>query len=139
MWTRTVRHSGRSSVLMALACCDELVLEGIVMISAWTFVLVRCMICWLGSLCARPQLERRKSDHILNVPDRNECAEMYPSACPPNSFCENTLGSFKCIPKIVHCKEGTRRSLDGTKCENVDECLEGWRLPSDSRYLNFSR
>ncbi|KAM6895772.1 fibulin-1-like [Xenentodon cancila] len=56
--------------------------------------------------------------------DINECVATI-SPCQPGHTCINTVGSYKCRSNTVTCARGYHVSVDGTHCEDVDECLTG--------------
>ncbi|CAG7729741.1 unnamed protein product [Allacma fusca] len=46
------------------------------------------------------------------------------SVCSPTQQCVNTQGSYQCISKII-CPAGYESDVNGTKCEDIDECERG--------------
>lgn len=53
--------------------------------------------------------------------DIDECStDMH--NCADNELCQNTFGSFECVKE---CSKGYQ--LNGTVCDDIDECLESDR------------
>uniref|UniRef100_UPI0037E707F9 fibulin-1-like n=1 Tax=Semicossyphus pulcher TaxID=241346 RepID=UPI0037E707F9 len=56
--------------------------------------------------------------------DINECVA-HTTPCLPGQTCINTVGSYTCRRNTVTCGRGYHQSEDGTRCEDVNECLTG--------------
>ncbi|XP_072233451.1 fibulin-1-like [Leuresthes tenuis] len=56
--------------------------------------------------------------------DVNECVA-HPSPCQPGQTCINTIGSYKCRSNKITCARGYHLTVNGTHCEDVNECLLG--------------
>ncbi|KAM4569870.1 fibulin-1-like [Odontesthes bonariensis] len=54
----------------------------------------------------------------------NECVA-HPSPCQSGQTCINTIGSYNCRSNTVTCGRGYHLAVDGTHCEDVNECLLG--------------
>ncbi|KAK8406643.1 hypothetical protein O3P69_007314 [Scylla paramamosain] len=58
----------------------------------------------------------------FNCVDIDECIEDNP--CRQNERCTNTLGSYKCQPRL-NCYAGFEMNEAGTQCVDIDECAKG--------------
>ncbi|XP_043964219.1 fibulin-1-like [Gambusia affinis] len=56
--------------------------------------------------------------------DIDECSA-HTSPCQPSQACVNTVGSHSCHTNAVTCPRGFHLSVNGTRCEDVNECMVG--------------
>ncbi|XP_054911635.1 fibulin-1-like [Poeciliopsis prolifica] len=56
--------------------------------------------------------------------DIDECSA-HTSPCQPGRTCVNTVGSYSCHTNAITCPRGFHLSVNGTRCEDVNECMVG--------------
>uniref|UniRef100_A0A3B3XXL9 Fibulin-1 n=1 Tax=Poecilia mexicana TaxID=48701 RepID=A0A3B3XXL9_9TELE len=56
--------------------------------------------------------------------DVDECSA-HTSPCQPSQTCVNTVGSYSCHANAITCPRGFHLSVNGTRCEDVNECRVG--------------
>ncbi|KAK7789041.1 hypothetical protein R5R35_010542 [Gryllus longicercus] len=64
--------------------------------------------------------------------DVDECHEKLDTCHKPYESCQNTNGSFICVP-AANCPSGYRRTQEG-RCEDIDECADGTHLCNQSEF-----
>ncbi|KAM4711708.1 fibulin-1-like [Anableps anableps] len=78
-----------------------------------------------GSFYCEPKVVCRDGstqDTAVKCIDIDECLVLA-NLCRPGQSCVNTVGSYSCRRKTVICLQGYHPTVDGTRCEDVDECL----------------
>ncbi|XP_027899408.1 fibulin-1 isoform X3 [Xiphophorus couchianus] len=56
--------------------------------------------------------------------DIDECSAQT-GPCQPSQTCVNTVGSHSCLTNAIACPRGFHLSVNGTRCEDVNECMVG--------------
>ncbi|XP_032445286.1 fibulin-1 isoform X2 [Xiphophorus hellerii] len=56
--------------------------------------------------------------------DIDECSA-HTGPCQPSQTCVNTVGSHSCLTNAIACPRGFHLSVNGTRCEDVNECMVG--------------
>ncbi|XP_021177717.2 fibulin-1 [Fundulus heteroclitus] len=80
-----------------------------------------------GSFYCKPKVvcaDGYAPDAAGNCIDADECSGRS-NPCQPGQTCINTPGSYSCHTNRVTCPRGFHLSVNGTQCEDVDECLIG--------------
>ncbi|KAK5607109.1 hypothetical protein CRENBAI_007290 [Crenichthys baileyi] len=78
-----------------------------------------------GSFYCEPKVVCRdgyRRNAAGNCIDIDECVVLV-NPCRPGQSCINTVGSYSCRRNTVTCPRGYHPTVDGTRCEDVDECL----------------
>ncbi|XP_047245393.1 fibulin-1-like isoform X3 [Girardinichthys multiradiatus] len=78
-----------------------------------------------GSFYCEPKVVCRdgyRRNAAGNCIDIDECVVLV-NPCRPGQSCINTVGSYSCRRNTVTCQRGYHPTVDGTRCEEVDECL----------------
>ncbi|XP_048487046.1 fibulin-2 [Plutella xylostella] len=94
-----------------------------------------------GSFFCQDQASRHCPPGFKNHPDTNKCEDIDEcldsethSLCPSDKICVNVPGAYDCKAKIDYslisqdCPDGFRKNPATSRCEDIDECLEGIHL-----------